>query len=86
MFFAIALSTIPALTLIIPLISNAKEMCYATTVNVAQGPHPIPKGARRIIVDYNPTNGEVGVLKMGGPYRKNDFGSFSTGCRVLGIY
>lgn len=66
-------------------ISNSAETCYATTEKVAQGPHPIPKGARRIIIDYNQASGEVIVLKMGGPYQKSDFGSFSAGCKYLGV-
>ena len=81
----LSLSAFPALALIIPPISNSAENGYATTEKVAQGPQPIPKGAHRIIVDYNQTNGEVIVLRMGGPYQKSDFGSFSAGCKSLDI-
>lgn len=82
---ALALSTIPAFALTVAPTSNAAEHCCATTKKLAQGPHPIPKGARRIIVDNNPSNGEVGVYRMG-PYRISDFSLFSAGRKKLGIY
>ena len=64
---------------------SPSEQCYAVTMHPAVGPYTIPKGVRRIIVNYDMSTDSVIVYKMGGPYKRKDFKDFSSGCSTIGL-